>query len=227
MIFRKIMFILFLGLLSCSKDNDLDKLNLPFDEKTIWVYEVTGYSSYVLNLGQKFTLKGESNDTISINNFYDSLMVGNSKTNTNISYDTINVFVTKISYFNKDSTIYRFNIDFVRFWGSEIIKTKSGYKSILGNSESHYLIKFPIRLKNTWENRYSLVSEICAITAIDTTIQVRDKEFKNCVQLTILRSVEGYKSKAKIYFNEEQGLVYYKDNNYQDELILIEMKPKY
>lgn len=223
----KIIFILFLGLSSCSTDTDLNKLHLPLDDKTVWVYEATGYSSYVLNLGQKFIFKGESNDTISINNFYDSLMVGSSKTFTDISYDTINVFITKISYFNDDSIIYQFNIDFLRFGGTEIIKTKDGYKFSFGNGESPYLIKFPIKLKNQWENRYSFVSEICVITAIDTTIQVRDKEFKNCVQLTILRSVEGYKSTAKIYFNEKQGLVYYKDYNYQDELILIEMKPKY
>ena len=227
MIFRKTMFFLLIGFLSFSIDTDLNKLHLPFDKKTIWVYEVAGYSSYALNLGQKFTLKGESNDTISINNFYDSVMVESSKTFNNMNYDTINVFVTKISYFNEDSILYRFNIDFVRFWGTDIIKTKSGYKSILGNSESHYLIKFPIKLKNRWENRYSFVSEICVITAIDTTIQVRDKEFKNCVQLTIQRRVEGYNSTANMYFNEEQGLVYYKDYNYKDELRLIEMKPKY
>ncbi len=222
----KVFFALSFWILACTTNLTSDVLKLPWDKKTIWVYEVRGYASYILSVGERPILKNEVNDTsLQISTLYDSLY-DNYRDFPDTTYDTIYVFVEEINHFGEDSIVFRFNIDFVRFWGTKIIQVKDGYKASLGDGRFHYLIKFPIKPNSHWENKYTFVSDNCAITAVDTTIEVRNREFRKCIEITIFRSMEGMKSTIKMYFNKKQGLVYYKNENNQDELILIEMKTK-
>lgn len=222
----KVFFALFFWILTCTTNSTSDVLNLPWDKKTIWMYEVRGYKSYILNVGEKLILKNEINDaSLQISILYDSLYDKYVNFSDTI-YDTIGVFVEETNHFGEDSIVFQFNIDFVRFWGDKILRVRDGYKVSMGDGRFHYLIKFPIKLNSHWENKYTFVSDSCAITAIDTTIKVRKREFRKCIEITIFRSMEGMKSTIKMYFNKKQGLVYYKEENNQDELILIEMKTK-
>jgi hypothetical protein len=138
--------------------------------------------------------------------------------------DTIKIYIKEIKKIGKDSTFYKFSEDFVRFWGSEILLVKDGYKRYFQDCKETYLIKFPIKVNQTWENRFYLVSEKCTISSIDTTISFDGRTYHNCLSIKIQQYREADKYFIKVYFNEEYGLVYYVDYKSGDEIKLLKME---
>jgi len=218
---RRIIIVLLITV-SCNSNIQNSDYFLPLSQENVWYYQIKGYSSYQKYIGTPPVTSHQNidDDIIEWSETYTPLKNKNDSS----KLDTIRIFIESIKKLGEDSLSFKFNLDFVRFWGSEIVYTKNGYKlSADEKGNSYYLIKLPIQLNYTWVNKFYRVNERCTITTIDTTVTINKKRFYNCFEITIHRSVEGSKSLIKIYFNKKFGLVYYKDFNNEDELRLIKM----
>lgn len=197
--------------LGCSSYKD--DFKLPLRKGNIWFYEVTGFRS-----SEKFApLRPELLDSLGSQSYRIKEIP---------QHDTIRVYIQEIKELGKDSTLYKFSEDFVRFWGSEILFVKNGYKRFFQDYGEPYLIKFPIRSRNSWKNLFPLTSEICEIISVDTTITLNDRVYQNCLAIDIQQSREGRKHHIQTFFNEKFGLVYYKDHDSSDEIKLVKMEEK-
>jgi hypothetical protein len=208
LIFAIILILsLFFG---CSNKKNI--FELPFSKSNIWYYDVIGFRS-----AEKFAPPRPD--------LIDSLGSDAYSPKEIPERDTIKIYIKGIEELGKDSTIFKFSEDFVRFWGSDILFIKNdGYKRFYKNYKDTYLIKFPIRRYNNWENRFFLVREYCKIINIDTTIAFDGHEYHNCLGIKIQQNREGEKFFIKTFFNKKYGLVYYVDDRSGDEIKLLKME---
>lgn len=187
--------------INCSgTSNDI---YLPFEKNTVWYYDVKGFISLERYREQS------------------SLPTGSGAIP---ERDTIEVFIAEIESLAVDSTLYRFNDSFVRFWGKEILRSEAGYQWFHGWPDPAYLLKFPIKLKGTWQNRFPYVFEECTIVSLDTVVAFDGHEYQNCLGIEVRQSREGEKHSIWISFSEEYGLVHYIDHDSEDEIRLLNME---
>ncbi len=197
-------------LLSCTVKKDT--FELPLNKTTIWYYDVKGYMSAERYMpARPETLDSLRTEAYSMKQIPER--------------DTIKVYVKDITQLNKDSTLFKLSEDFVRFWGTTIIKTQYGYYYYWeGDYNQKYILRNPVKVGNRWTNRLKHEYDDCEITNIDTTIKVAEQYFQNCIEVTINRIGQVSSHQIKMYLSEEFGLVYYKDYGSLDEIKLLKME---
>lgn len=138
--------------------------------------------------------------------------------------DTLQIVIDKKTEFLDDSVLIRFNNKFIRYWEDGILETPKGYRYNLGNFGTPYLIKYPVKLNQKWEQKFVMGSEKCEITNTDTSLWINNRIFRHCIEISVMRHYEGWVHHIKMYFNKKYGLIYYCDREFEEEVSLIKME---
>ncbi len=118
-------------------------------------------------------------------------------------------------------------------WFGNLVKVDDGIirYSDYERKKKRYLIKYPIKLNDSWENNIPGINliDLYKITSIDTTIIINEKKYK-CIETKIKRKYicdqSGDISYENIilYINKNYGLVYWYYWHYLFENVEIEVK---
>jgi hypothetical protein len=201
---HKIFLSILVLLLGCSSEKSEKQhfninFELPFDEGNEWIYATKYLNDDEIKPGKRSPMIEEK---------------------------------IKIVLQSKESIgseiFFAFSRPFNRLWHENIVLIKNkGYQNYYAEEED-YLLKYPIKLGQKWKNKIPEGYKVYEYTNVDTTISINDRDYLNCIELTIKIGYyywdEGDTSKISMYLNKDFGLIYYFDHSLEEEYKLLKFE---